>query len=380
MDKNQKKVEPYIETSCIEVSQPIGPFYVFKIKATKLVNLVFSMAAYSQDGKLSGVQRKLRDDRIKEIGLYCKANNATFPNSIILSANYTRQGEYVNDESIRWSVSNDRLIIPKELELASIIDGQHRIKGLKEAIKSPEFVDFDILCSVYFDMPFSQQAEVFTSINFNQKKVDKSIAYELFGYDLDNTDKQYWSPDTLAVYIARVLNNDSDSPLKGRIHTAINGNTKNKDWFISTACMVESITLLLSTDATKDRYTIHQNSFLNKGRKRLKEIKSDSPLRDLYIESKDKDIFDIIYLFLSKINSLGWFGDRDLVTTKTIGFLAMFEVLRDLLKDKQEKVLQKEDLVFLDSVDSKLLNKSQYSFSGIGKAQVKRLLLGQDIS
>lgn len=380
MDNNQNKAAPYEKSHCIEVSQPIGPFYVCKVKATKLVNLVFSMAAYSQNGKLSGVQRKLKDDRIKEIGLYCKATNATFPNSIILSANYNENGEYVNDKSIRWYISEDQLIIPEKLKLASIIDGQHRIEGLREAIKSEDFEDFDILCSVYFDMPFSQQAEVFTSINFNQKKVDKSVAYELFGYDLDNTDKQFWSPDTLAVYFARVLNNDPTSPLKGRIHTAIDGNTKNKDWFVSTACIVESIALLISTDPTKDRYTIHQSGFLNKGRRRLKGVKSDSPLRELYIESRDKDIFEIINMFLLKIASLGWFEDRDLVTTKTIGFLAMFEVLRDILKGKQEKTLLKEDLAFLDNVDSKLLNKSQYSFSGIGKAQVKRLLLGQDIT
>ncbi|ASM51750.1 hypothetical protein PESP_b0132 [Pseudoalteromonas espejiana DSM 9414] len=368
--------KPYFDTSCIEVFQPIGPFYVFKIKATKLVNLVFSMAAYSQEGKLSGVQRKLREDRIKEIGLYCKSNNATFPNSIILSANYKKSGEYVNDEDIRWFVSGERLIIPQKIELASIIDGQHRIEGLKEAIRSNDFVDFDILCSVYLDMPFSQQAEVFTSINFNQKKVDKSIAYELFGYDLDNTDKQFWSPDTLAVYFARVLNNDNNSFLKGRIHTAINGNVKNQDWFVSTACIVECITLLISTDATKDRYTIHQNSFINKGRKRLKSIKSDSPLRALYIEGKDKDIFDIVSIFLSKINSLGWFNSKDLVTTKTIGFLALFEILRDILKDKEEKVLTLADLAFLDNVEIELLKKSEYSFSGIGKGQLKQVLLG----
>lgn len=369
---------PYIQTNYIEISQPIGPFYVCKIRASELVNIVFSMAAYSQNGNLSGVQRKLRDDRIREIGLFCKSTNATFPSSIILSANFNSNGEYVTDEKVRWHISDDKLIIPEKLELASIIDGQHRIEGLREAIKSDEFEDFDILCSIYFDMPFSQQAEIFTSINFNQKKVDKSVAYELFGYDLDNTDKNTWSPDTLAVYFARVLNNDPNSPLNGRIHTAIDGNTKNKDWFVSTACIVESITLLFSTDATRDRYTIHQNSFLKQGRKKLKSIKSDSPLRELYIEGKDKDIFDIVSMFLSKIDSLGWLADRNLVTTKTIGFTAMFEVLRDVLKDKEEKYLNLADLNFLDKVDIASLDKSNYSFSGIGKGQLKKLLLGNN--
>lgn len=366
--------QPFYETLAIEVNQPLGAFYVFKIPATKLVEITFSMAAYSQDGKLSGVQRKLKDERIKQIALFSGTKNATLPSSIILSANFESSGQFVEDEEITWKVVKDKIVIPSNKPLASIIDGQHRVEGIKKAIKDGIFIDFDILCSVYIDLPFPQQAEIFTSINYNQKKVDKSVAYELFGYDLEDTDVKNWSPDTLAIYFARVLNNDKKSPLNGHIYSSLQGSIKHDKWFISTACIVESICLLFTNDATKDRYVIHQSQsslFNASGRDRLKQIKSNAPLRQLYIERKDKDIFEYIMSFLNKVDSLGWFSDTDLVTTKTIGFLAMFEILKEILKDPSK---YDKSLKCLEKVDIKDLQKDTFSFSGIGKSQVKSIL------
>jgi len=372
------KFEPFYTTSIIEVSQPLGTFYVFKINAKKLVEIAFTMAAYNQNGKLSGVQRTLKTDRIKQIAMYSNSVNATFPNSIILSANFNNDGNFVVDEALRWKIEHGQLIVPTCQPIASIIDGQHRLEGIREAMKNEHFKDFDVLCSVYIDMPFSNQAEVFTSINFNQKKVDKSVAYELFGYDLDETEKDHWSPDTLAIYLTRILNNDESSPLAGRIYTSFEGEKKNDDWFISTACIVECISLLITTDATKDRYFIHQSAFFNKGRKKLIELPNkNSPLRDMYINGKDKDIFEIILKFLNEIKSLEWLSSSDLITTKTIGFIAMFEVLKTILNDRGERDVMNLDLSFLHKIDIKKLHKSEFNFSGIGKSEIKKLLLSE---
>lgn len=362
----------FLSTTVLTIEQPLAPFYVFKIKASELVKVCFSMSAYSQHGKLSGVQRRIMDDRINQISLFSKSNSAIFPSSIILSANFDQNGNYIDDENIRWKINDGRLLIPTDQPLASIIDGQHRVEGIKRAIQNnSQFTDFDILCSVFIDMPFSEQAEVFSTINFNQKKVDKSIAYELFGYDLDETNKEQWSPDTLAIYFTRILNNDSSSPLKNRIYTAFDGVKKESDWTISTACMVECISLLMTTDATRDRYYIHQSGFFKSGRSKLKELRVKAPLRELYINGQDKKIFDIIFNYLNKLNELGWFSSKNLVTTKTIGFLAAFEFLRDLIN---EKGIDGIDYSGLSKIPLKSLEKESFNFSGIGKAQIKRLL------
>ncbi|WP_445777787.1 DGQHR domain-containing protein [Shewanella sp.] len=382
MDKFINENDMFYTSTAIKLEQPLGVFYVFKIPASKLIEVAFSMAAYNQDGKLSGVQRKLKQDRIKQIALYTGATNATFPSPIILSANFDNEGHFVDDENLRWQVIENQLFIPTNQQLASIIDGQHRIEGIKEAAKKDNFSDFDVLCSVYFDLAFAQQAEIFTSINYNQKKVDKSVAYELFGYDLEDTDINNWSPDTLAIYFSRILNKDSKSPLYGHIYSSIDGDKKHEEWFVSTACLVESICLLLTNDATRDRYTIHQSSFFGaSGRKRLKEVKSNAPLRELYINRKDKDILNIVVSFLEKINQLGWFKSSDLVTTKTIGFLAMFEVLKEVLqKNNIENVDNVSKLFdFLNDVKVDDLHKDSFSFSGIGKSQVKKILKGEGV-
>lgn len=374
---NQKDI--FHISTAIKLEQPLGVFYVIKIPASKLIEVTFSMSAYNQDGKLSGVQRKLKNERIKQIALYTGATNATFPSPIILSANFDDEGHFIDDEELRWKIIEDELMIPTNKKLASIIDGQHRIEGIKEAAKSSDFKDFDILCSVYFDLAFAQQAEIFTSINYNQKKVDKSVAYELFGYDLEDTDINNWSPDTLAIYFSRILNKDTKSPLHGHIYSTIDGDEKHEEWFISTACIVESICLLLTNDATKDRYTIHQSTFFGaSGRKRLKDIKSNAPLRELYINRQDKDILSIIVSFLGLVKELGWFDNPDLVTTKTIGFLAMFEVLKEVLQKNQIDDVENTSKLFsfLGNVKLEELHKDSFNFSGIGKSQVKKVLKG----
>ncbi|WP_290570277.1 DGQHR domain-containing protein [Idiomarina sp.] len=358
----------------LEINQPFGTFYVFKIPASKLIEVAFSMAAYSQNGRLSGVQRKLKEERIKQISLFSSSDSATFPNTIILSANFNPEGQFIEDEKITWKVNGDEIVIPTSKRLASIIDGQHRLEGIKRAIKDNPDVDFDVLCAVFIDLPFPQQAEIFTSINYNQRKVDKSVAYELFGYDLDDTNVENWSPDTLAIYFARILNNDPESPLKGHIYSSLKGSVKNETWSISTACVVESICILITNNATVDRYTIHQTKssfFDKKGRERVTNVKSTAPLRELYINRKDKDIFEIVFQFLKKVESLGWFSDKNLVTTKTIGFIAMFEILKEALKEQKEL---SEFLTSLDNVSLRDLKKESFNFSGIGTAQVKEVI------
>ncbi|BDR35196.1 hypothetical protein PDY_22440 [Photobacterium damselae subsp. damselae] len=364
------------EASCIEVEQPFGNFYAFKIKASKLVEIVFSMSAHNQNGKLNGVQRKLKEERIRQIALFSRTKKTTYPNSVILSANFTEDGLFVEDDNLKWRVEDDKLIIPKKQKLASIIDGQHRVEGIKRALSEGEFNDFDVLCSVYLDMHFSAQAEIFTSINFNQKKVDKSVAYELFGYNVDETKSSEWSPDTLALFITRIINNEAETSFKGRIYTSFDGSEKPSDWSISTACFVEAISSLISSDITRDRYKIHESGlFLNKGRGRLKESSGTKQvLREWYINNQDKDIYSVIIKYITKLDSLGWFSSEKLVTTRSIGVLAIFDVLSDYLNAKDKGSFLKEDFSIMDKVDLAKLNKENFNFSGIGRGEIRRLI------
>ena len=76
---------------------------------------------------------------------------------------------------------------------------------------------------------------MFATINGNQKRVDKSLALELFGINLENESKDTWSPEKLAVYITRKFNFTKDSPLEGKIRLAplTDGETDKSKWLLS---------------------------------------------------------------------------------------------------------------------------------------------------
>src|SRR5439155_5762480 len=115
-----------------------------------------------------------------QIATYINTYESAFPNSIILAANYVNYGELQEDETKRWRVESVdgarfQLIIPTSEKMASVVDGQHRLLGFDYC--SPDRKSMELLCSVYMDLPYPYQAYLFATININQRKVNKSLAY-----------------------------------------------------------------------------------------------------------------------------------------------------------------------------------------------------------
>lgn len=183
-------------------------------------------------GKQRGNQRKRDPNRLKEITRYIDSVEMAFPNSIILGANYTEEGNVLEpseeeDESktdnIRWSVEQIaenlyRIIVPTNYKLASIVDGQHRLLAFKEAKEERQIIDLP--CAVFFDLPNSYQAFLFATINGNQKSVNRSLALEQFGFNVEEEPEKSWTPEKLAVYLSRKLNMKPESSFYRRIKIA----------------------------------------------------------------------------------------------------------------------------------------------------------------
>ncbi|MCI0622786.1 MAG: DGQHR domain-containing protein [Acidobacteria bacterium] len=281
----------------IKVSQPLGEFFVVTLDAVTLRQVTFLDPTRIEkvDSKsfwysLLGAQRQSSPRRAKQIGKYIDTVEAAFPNSIILAANYIDYGVLQEDETMRWRVeavknSVFQLVIPSDIKMASVVDGQHRLLGFEYC--EPERKTMELLCAVYMDLPHSYQAYLFATININQRKVDKSLAYDQFGYNLDDEDKDGWAPDKLAVYFARKLNLDPGSPFHTRIKVApmnaelLFPNGELPDWQVSTACVVEGIAKLISKNAKTDRDLLHKTAVGARSRSLLP--KDSSPLRELYI-------------------------------------------------------------------------------------------------
>ncbi|MGY5450541.1 DGQHR domain-containing protein [Agarivorans sp. MS3-6] len=369
----------FFETAAIYVNQPFGGFYIAAIPVSKLIEVCYSFPAVYGDEILNGVQRGLNKKRIKDISEYSQTDSALFPNSIILSANILKDG--TTPEEGAWEINdNSELIIPTNDELASIVDGQHRIEGLKKALNEGELdEDFSVVCAIYFELTSPQQAEVFATINFNQQKVDKSLAYQLFGYDLDSTESDYWAPDTLAIYFSRLLNKEKDSAFYNKVNFGMKKKVVEIDppktldvldeWSISTSTIVEGITRLISTNPTADRYVLHKKKIIRNKREVLNKIKSNAPLREYYIKNQDGQLYDLVNDYFNFWRGFAWNNRLASFMYKTIGIQALFDVLRELTKVHGTNI--QEILRQLEKLDIKKIEVLDVNFSGIGRGQIR---------
>lgn len=352
----------------LRVDQRLGSFYVAVLPAELLLRVCASdrmSASLNADGvgySLEGTQRVIQDKRLSEIAAYINRVDAAFPNSIIVAANYDREtgfdqtenediaaeeGEESGAVSSAWSVqvSDDgchKLTIPSEAKLAAVIDGQHRLFSFAKA--NPEALrSMNLICSVFIDLPKALQAQIFATINSTQKRVDRSLTFELFGYNVSDEPEEYWTPDKLAVFFARKLATDTDSPLRGRIMVAPKRDSKlekiaaEANWRISTAVAVDGIMRLYSSNPKRDANLMregdaHTRDVLSEG------PKDKSPLRSAYIEGNDAVIFKMVLNYLKAADSVFWENANEgSYIFRTIGVQAIFDILRKLASDAFEE-------------------------------------------
>ena len=354
----------------LRVSQPMGVFYVTVLPARLLMEVCFSdqlrISGQSDSTyELEGNQRELDEQRLHAIARYVSRADYSFPNTIILAAQSLPEEflleEKEEDEDVdvdvdvekikpedpeepgeRWIVStgtsgtSHTITIPNNSKAVAIIDGQHRLRSFEYAI--PERLDMPLVCSVFFDLNNSLQAQLFATINSNQKPVSKSLTYELFGYNIFEEPEDSWSPDKLAVFLTRKLNTEEGSPLRKRIAIAPDGDLVFADtayddsWHVSMATIVDGIIRLISTNAKEDSNELLKTmpalkrSVLNTARP-----KDRAPLRRLYVEENDTVIYSIVRNFLSACEVTFWQkAQPDSFIFKTVGLQALFDILRML--------------------------------------------------
>ncbi|WP_172332136.1 DNA phosphorothioation-associated DGQHR protein 1 [Mangrovicoccus sp. HB161399] len=357
---------PY-ETKALQVDQRLGTFYVVALPAELLLQVAASdrmRATMKADGSgytLEGTQRLIQDKRLTEIGDYINRVDSAFPNSIIVAANYDLetgldQGEleYISSEedgkpidaSRVWTITESadgchKLTIPSSDKLAAIIDGQHRLFSFARA-DAEAMKDMNLLCSVFIDLPKALQAQIFATINSTQKRVDRSLTYELFGYNVSDEDEAYWTPDKLAVFFTRKLGTDADSPLQGRImvapkrDAALEELAEKAKWKVSTAVIVDGILRLFSSNPKRDANLMRKDeasprSELSSG------PKDRSPLREVFIDGNDALIYKMVLNYLKASEDVFWKpANDDSFIFRTIGVQAIFDVLRKIAAQSLE--------------------------------------------
>ena len=406
---------PY-ETRALCVIQPIGTFYIAVLPAELLLEVAASdvmSATLNLNGvgySLTGTQRLVKDKRLNQIADYIDRIDSAFPNSIILAANHNMEvgidqdeleaigleeseqaetvpGEGLVPESKAWTVSEQeggcfKLCIPSPEKLAAIIDGQHRLFAFAKADPRTR-LSMELICAIFLDLPKPLQAQLFATINSTQKPVDRSLTFELFGYNVADEPEALWTPDKLAVFLTRKLGTESGSPLKGKITVApkrdiaLRALAERASWRVSTAVVVDGIIRLFSTNPKRDANAMRTPTALP--RSALRDGARDrSPLREEFISGNDTLIHRIVENYLVACSRLFW--ERALPSSyilKTVGVQALFDILRKLAPS----ALEAKDLR-VAYFEEKLKPASDIDFSeaqfqvpaGSGRSTIRRAI------
>lgn len=107
------------------------------------------------------------------------------------------------------------LFVPKDKRIALIVDGQHRLKSVQRFFKLLDDENFknNFEFPVTFLVGFDdyEVSQIFAKVNFEQKKVNRSIYYDIFGSIPELSDIK------LSHDLALHLNNNDYSPANGMI-------------------------------------------------------------------------------------------------------------------------------------------------------------------
>lgn len=389
-----------VDIICRKVSQNNVEFLVGSIPARELLELVTvthrAIIGFDDEGMPiynDKIQRKPSTTRVNSIKNYLLTDKfATFPNNILISIPSIVLSKEVslntdcNTHII--SIDKSKINITDETNplYLQIFDGQHRFKGMLEAIneclnkndsdKAETLLDFEFVVSFFLDAEIDFQAMLFSVINRTPVKVTQDLVYDLFG--LTEGD----SPQKTALAIALELNGtkSTEEVNEAPFHKRIRLLAKKEKGFnspLSQGMFVKELTKLISPtlhDAEIERFDLRER--FNQGGN------ENTIFRKAYAEGKDFIIYRTLMNYFIAVqqsfvdsngNSYWSFNEADdNPLQRTIGFQALLKVLINIFP---EGYCNKD--LSIDFFKNKLKNahqlqlvdasgKSNYAYSSVG--------------
>ena len=328
------------------------------------------------------IQREVENSRIQKIADFLIDDpEATFPTNIVLHipSSIILEQKKLPDYRVELTLNAE---VYKKIEkeklnkdagniYITIIDGQHRVRGIEVAIQRLEaridalqktlkgggsaelerklkrdqerlrdLLKIEVMVSFFIDKALEYQAMIFSTINRTQKKVSESLVYSLFGLNTKD------SPQKTSLQVALALNGHQNSPFFGRLKLYGGSYERNQSPPLTQAMMVKSILELISENAREaeaDRWRPRKE--LQQRTKPGKRL----PFRQYYVEDRDKVISDILFRYFTAVRNvfLGADGthlwDFDPESTEpsnvlqtTVGYQALLRILVDMLQSLKE--------------------------------------------
>lgn len=194
-----------------------------------------------------GYQRLLNKSRARKLADYIVAGQETkdafLPTSIFIAT----------DKNIAFHSKNNTIEINiDEVGPFNVVDGQHRIEGLKMAAdKDSRVLEFEVPVNIAINLSVIAQMCHFLIVNTTQKSVEEGVAQRIRARltkamgvdDIPNLPKWILNSvqkgeDEKALQYVDFLNNDKDSPWQNKIKMA---NDDNSDGSINQKSFVKAI-------------------------------------------------------------------------------------------------------------------------------------------
>lgn len=308
-----KKNNNWITVKCLEVRQPIGTFYVAIMKYTDVLRVSWADVRRIEGERREvetylGIERPLNPKRVAELKQYVRTVDASFPSSIILA---------VESANTSYDQEAGTLSLRDGENVAKILDGQHRIAGLEDYSNG----NFELPVTIFVDMDIEDQALLFATINLEQTKVNKSLAYDLYDYARQR------SPQKTAHNIVRLLDSRDDSPFKGKIK--ILGTAGDPGETLSQALFIDSLLPMISDNPREDR------DLLKRGKKLTKATPDEEQhliFRNMFIDERDAEIARVLWNYFGAVEDRWGEYWREVrvgyVLNRTTGFRGLMAFLR----------------------------------------------------
>lgn len=302
-----------ISLNIIKISQPIGEFYISKISSSELLEMSFvDRRRIENNDEFMGIQRELKQTKVNQIKNYLKSIDATFPNSIILN---TTDAFVINE-------TNDTLELKIDPNTFTIIDGQHRV----ESFRDNPVVNFELIISIFKNLELHEQANIFSTINSQQTKVDPSLNLNL------ELNSKVYTPRKMMIEVAQSFNYDKESPWFNNIK--FGGSSYNG--FISLSAFVSP--LLDLTFPENEYYQIRNALLANENVSDLPDFGISNERYIFWIFYKRKEshiIYKILYNYFNAIKNLlpdDWLNENSILN-KTTGYNAIIKLFKDIANE-----------------------------------------------
>ncbi len=223
--------------SAVEIKQGNLTLYLTYVTPRDLFGGNFYAVEKLDSDTQEGYQRILNETRARRLSRHLTEANgdgyAHLPTTVFLAT----------DKSVDFDEDTQTLKFDKDLVCPfSVVDGQHRIEGLRLAVdREPELLDFKLPVTLATELDDTHQMYHFFIVNTTQVPVDSALRQQITRRftDMQGVEELPYTPhwikssiargrDAKALRITEFLNEHSESPFLGRIQMANDLDGRNK--------------------------------------------------------------------------------------------------------------------------------------------------------